>query len=181
MGSKVEPLTRSLTNAELAALMRALELGVADGTVVRAVCWPGIAEGQRNYRLTMSTPRAPLGPLHRAWLIERRGEIYRLRARPADADEIELLLEALREVAAIAPDGTPRIAEAGYDCHEHAYHVCFTPLEDMREGEPYARWILRRHRDARPLSVGYVLETRRGNAYATLRRGATLRGDPWSS
>lgn len=180
MASKAEQLPRPLSHVELVALLRALELRLPEGAPVRAVWWPGRSEEQRNYRITTSTTRAAREACHRTWLIERRGNRYRLRARPADSYEIELLLEALREVAALAPGGAPALAEASYDCVEHTYQVCFTALDDMREGQPYERWILRRHPDGRPLSVGYVLETRTGRGYATLPGGARLRGNPWS-
>jgi len=169
-----------LSELELTLLARALELSFAPGAIVEGVWWPGRDANHRNYRLTSSAPATSSGPRHAVWLIERRGSVYRLRARPADADELEQLLEALREVAAIGPEASPRVAEAFYDCTEHAYELSFTALADMREEATYERWILRRHRDARPLSVGFVRETRRGAELVCLAGRATLRGNPWS-
>ncbi len=180
MGSKPEQLPRALSNQELARLAGALELSLPADAIVMGVTWPGTSPDHSNYRLSVWASRSAPDPLHRVWLVERRGEVYRLRLRPANTDELQLLLEALREVAAIGPDATPPIVEADYDCSERTYQVCFTALENMQEGAPYRRWVLRRHGDERPLSVGYVLETRRGNGYAMLPGGATLRGSPWT-
>jgi hypothetical protein len=177
MGSKAEHLPRPLNQLELTSLTRALELSLPDDAIVKAVWWPGVAEGQRNYRLTAWTTTEPR---RGTWLVERLRNVYRLRARPADADELGRLLDALRDVRALEPGARPEVAQADYDCSKRSYQLCFTLLEDMREGTPYKRWILRRHHDDRPLSVGYLLETRRGNGYATLPGGATLRGSPWS-
>jgi hypothetical protein len=180
MGSKPEVLPRALSNFELSALTRVLELTLPADAMVVGVSWPGDGESNRNYRLSVWASRQTAEPQHNVWLVERRGSVYRIKVRPANADEIQSLLEALREVSALEPEATPPIVEADYDCSERTYQVCFTALENMREGAPYKRWILRRHRDGRPLSVGYVLETRRGNGYATLPGGATLRGSPWT-
>lgn len=180
MGSKPEQLPRALSEIELSSLTYALELSLPLDAMVMGVTWPGKSEGHDNYRLSVWTRRPAPPPRHSVWLAERRGNVYRLKLRPANADEIQLLLEALREVAAFEPETAPAVVEADYDCSERTYQVCFTALEDMREGTAYKRWILRRHYDARPLSVGYVLETRRDNGYATLPGGATLRGSPWT-
>ena len=51
----------------------------------------------------------------------------------------------------------------------------------MHEGLPYKRWVFRRHADGDPLSVGYVCETRHGNAHVTLADSALLRGNPWTN
>jgi len=179
MGSNAEPLSKSLSQLELLALARALELCFPADAIVAGVWWPGTDAEHRNYRLVISPSRASGEPLG-TWLIERRGNVYRMRTRPLDADEIQIVLEALREVAAVAPDANPRIAEALYDCTEHTYELRLTALEQMRESVAYERWILRRHPDQRPLSVGYVLETRRERRYVSLPGGATLRGSPWS-
>jgi hypothetical protein len=179
MGPRTELLPRALTSVELSALTRVLELTLPVDAIVMGATWPGTSEGHRNYRLSMWRRRTALDPLHSTWLIERRADVYRLRLRPADADEIQMLIAALREVAADELDDTPAIAEADYDCADRTYQLCFTAFEDMREGVPYKRWILRRHEEARPLSVGFVVETRRGRDYATLPGGATLRGSPW--
>lgn len=180
MGSRPELLPKALTSVELAALTRVLELSLPADAVVVGASWPGDGESRRNYRISVWASGPACEALHRVWLVERRGCVYRIKLRPANADEIRVLLEALREVSALEPEAAPTIVEADYDCSEHTYQVCFTALENMREGAPYRRWILRRHHDARPLSVGYVLETRHGNRYATLPGGATLRGSPWS-
>jgi hypothetical protein len=180
MASKPEQLPRPLTSSELTGLACVLELSWPAEAIVMGVSWPGNGEGHSNYRISVWANRPAPEPLHRVWLVERRRDVYRLRLRPANTDEIALLLEALREVAALEPDATPPVVEADYDCSERTYQVCFTALENMREGAPYKRWVLRRHGGARPLSVGYLLETRRGNRYATLPGGATLRGNPWT-
>ena len=92
-----------------------------------------------------------------------------------------MLYEALLEVGALEKIDERPIAEAHYDCKRRAYQLTFTPFAQMHEGLPYRRWIFRVHDDGRPLSVGYLCETRRGDGYATLPEQATLRGDPWST
>jgi hypothetical protein len=179
MGSSTGQL-KLLTRSELDVVTRALELSLPPDAVLEGVWWPGVTNARRNYRLTMSSQRAGQAPLRATWIIEREANVYRLRARPPEVHEILMLLEALREVEAIPPGNAPRIAEASYDCVEHTYELSFTLIEDLREGGSKKRWILRRHRDARPLSVGYLLDTLRGGKLATLSSGATLRGSPWS-
>lgn len=180
MGRETEPLTRSLTNQELSLLTRALELALPSDAIVKAECWPGASAEQYNYRVTMWTAQGALEPLRSTWLVERRGRSYRLRARPASLEEIELLLDVLRELGELGASVPEAIAEAEYDCSQRTYQLCFTPLQDMHEGSAYRRWIFRRHSDARPLSVGYLCETRRGDEFATLPGGGVLRGSPWS-
>lgn len=170
--------SHSLNQVELLGVTRALELEVPADAVLQGVWWPGETHEQRNYRLTMWCETST--PLCSTWVAERSGPVYRLQARPATSDEIDALLEALQELGVEqAAPGEP-IAEVEYDCRYRSYQLSFTALEDMVEGRPYKRWIFRRHRDGRPLSVGYLCETRRGDAYATLPGGAILRGNPWS-
>ncbi len=179
MGIHPHRAVQALSNLELVGVTRALELSVPEGAVVRGVWWPGEAQDTRNYRLTMWAAHAA-SPLCSTWIAERSGPVYRLQARPATADEIRALLEALSELGVRDFDPSAPIAEAEYDCRYRSYQLCFTALEDMAEGRPYRRWVFRRHRDGRPLSVGYLCETRRGDGYATLPGGAILRGNPWS-
>jgi hypothetical protein len=169
----------SLSERELVGVTRALELVVPEDAVVRGVWWPGETQDKRNYRLTMWA-NAEQTPLCSTWVAERAGPVFRLQARPATADELEELRQALRELDVYDVDEEAPIAEAEYDCRYRSYQLCFTALEDMVEGQPYERWVFRRHRDGRPLSVGYLRETRRGDGYATLPGGAILRGNPWS-
>lgn len=177
MGNHPHRSAHNLSELELAGITQALELSVPPGAVLRGVWWPGDGPEHRNYRLTMWCEDGT--PLCSTWVAERTGPVYRLQARPATADEIVALLEALAALGvAEASSGEP-IAEAEYDCRYRSYQLCFTALEDMVEGVPYRRWIFRRHRDGRPLSVGYVCETRRGEDYATLPGGGILRGNPW--
>ncbi|HYP87770.1 MAG TPA: hypothetical protein VEQ59_06445 [Polyangiaceae bacterium] len=180
MGRETEPILRSLTNSELSSLARSLELNWPQDAIIKGESWPGVDDDRRNYRLTMWTARSPLEPVCSTWLVERHGNLYRLKTRPAEPHEIELLLDTLRELGALEPDAVESIAEATYDCGQHTFQLCFTALEDMREGTPYKRWIFRRHPDPRPLSVAYLQETRRDNSYDTLPGGAILRGNPWS-
>jgi hypothetical protein len=170
---------QSLTNWELSGVTRALELHVPTDAILQGVWWPGDTQDKRNYRLTMWSTDAH-APRCRTWIAERLGQVFRLQARPATPDEIDELLDALSELGVLDSDGAEPIAEAEYDCRNRSYQLCFTALEDMMEGLPYKRWVFRRHRDGRPLSVGYLCETRRGDAYKTLPGGAILRGNPWS-
>lgn len=168
-----------LTNWELSGITRALDVYVPMDAIVQGVWWPGDTEDSRNYRLTMWSSDAQT-PRCSTWIAERLGQVFRLQARPATADEIDELLEALRELDVLDSKDVETIAEAEYDCRYRSYQLCFTALEDMLEGRTYERWVFRRHRDGRPLSVGYLCETRRGDAYETLPGGAILRGNPWS-
>lgn len=179
MGIHPHRAVQSLSHLELTSVTRALELSVPDDAVVRGVWWPGDTQDKRNYRLTMWSATAS-SPLCSTWIAERSGPVYRLQARPATADEIAELLEGLAELGVRDEGRSAPIAEAEYDCRYRSYQLCFVALEDMEEGQPYKRWVFRRHRDGRPLSVGYLCETRRGDGYATLPGGAILRGNPWS-
>jgi hypothetical protein len=179
MGKDPDAGPRALSNVELMDVTQALELSLPPEAVVKGSSWPGAAEDTRNFRVSMWTNGNDDQPRHSVWLAERKGQVYRLRARPATAEELRELLDALRELGADQAQDEP-VAEAEYDCTDRRYQLCFTPLEEMVEGLSYKRWILRRHRDGRPLSVGYVCETRRGDDYATLPGGAVLRGNPWS-
>jgi hypothetical protein len=180
MGKDADQQPRSLSSLELGAVARALELRWLEDSIVKGSWWPGVEQGERNYRLTMWSSRGARQPALSTWLVQKCGSAYRLKCRPATSDEIEMMLEALREVDALEQSLEADIAEAEYDCGRGRYQLCFTAFEDMLEGLPYKRWIFRRHRDGRPLSVGYVCETRRGDDYVTLPGGAILRGSPWS-
>lgn len=177
MGNNAHEGPQRLSTFELHGFARALELTWPSDGIVKGVCWPGASAEQRNYEVTLWTPDAT--PLRSTWVAERSGNVYRLLARPANADELEQLFEALRELNALEGELSDAIAEAQYDCRQRTYQLCFTPLEEMREGMRYDRWVFRRHSDGRPLSVGYVVETRRGDGYDTLPGGSVLRGNPW--
>jgi hypothetical protein len=179
MGKEAEQ-PRLLSSLELAAVARALELRWQADALVKGEWWPGSGQGQRNYRLRMWSTQGPLQPALSTWLVERRGNVYRMKTRPATSQEIESMLDALRELDALEQPMLTDIAEAAHDCGRGTYQLCFTAFEDMLEGLSYKRWLFRRHRDGRPLSVGYLCETRRGSGYATLPGGAILRGNPWS-
>jgi hypothetical protein len=178
MGTDAHEGPQRLSSFELRSIARALELSWPSDALVKAVVWAGNASGKRNYRITSWAVDA--NPLCSTWVAERSGEVYRLMARPANPDELQAMLEALRELDALEDDCEGSVAEAQYDCRNRTYQLCFTPLEGMLEDIPYKRWVFRRHDDGRPLSVGYLCETRRGDAYATLPGGAILRGNPWS-
>jgi hypothetical protein len=177
MGNNAHEGPQRLSTSELHAFARTLELSWPSDGIVKGFCWPGISAERRNYKVTLWTSDAT--PLSSTWIAERSGNVYRLLARPANADELEALLDALRELNALEADLAGAIAEAQYDCRSRTYQLCFTALEDMVEGLRYERWVFRRHADGRPLSVGYVLETRQGDGYATLPGGSVLRGNPW--
>jgi|GEM_PF-4446322 len=177
MGNSARIGPQRLSSLELQAIARALELVWPSDALVQGSWWPGTTEDTRNYEVNVWTTHA--APLTSTWIAERTNDVYRLCARPASPDELEALLEALRELGALEHDAETTVAEAQYDCRERVYQLCFTPREEMMEGLRYERWVFRRHLDGRPLSVGYVFETRRGDAYATLPGGAVLRGNPW--
>lgn len=179
MALKTDLRPQSLANWELSAVARALELHVPMDAIVQGVWWPGDTQDKRNYRLTMWS-RDANSPRCSTWVAERAGQVYQLQARPATPEELDELLDTLSELGELDSDGAEAIAEAEYDCRHRSYQLCFTALEDMLEGVPYKRWVFRRHRDGRPISVGYLCETRRGDAYQTLPGGAILRGNPWS-
>ena len=179
MGNNAQEGPQRLSTFELHAFARALELSWPSDAVVKGVWWRGISTEKRNYKVTLWTPDST--PLRSTWIAERSGNVYRLQARPANADELAALFDALRELDALDGAVSPTVAEAQYDCRNRSYQLCFTPLEEMLEGLRYERWVFRRHSDDRPLSVGYLFETRRGGDYATLPGGAVLRGNPWSS
>lgn len=178
MGTHPHREAYSLSQRELLGVTRALELVVPEDAVLRGVWWPGETQDRRNYRLTMWV-NAERAPLCSTWIAERTGPVFRLQARPATTDEICELLQALAELGVPGIAEPTTIAEAEYDCRYRSYQLCFTALEDMVEGKPYERWVFRRHGDGRPLSVGFLRETRRGDAYATLPGGGILRGNPW--
>jgi len=178
MGNHAHEGPQRLSTFELKAFARALELTWPSEAIVKGVWWPGTGAEKRNYEVTLWTPDST--PLHRIWIAERSGNVYRLRARPANADELAALFDALPELDALGEGVSTTVAEAQYDCRDRCYQLCFTPLEEMLEGLRYERWIFRRHGDGRPLSVGYRFETRRGDQYASLPGGAVLRGNPWS-
>lgn len=177
MGNNAHEGPQRLSTLELHGFARTLELSWPSDGIVKGCWWPGTSSETRNYKVTLWTPDA--APLTSTWLAERAGNVYRLLARPANSDELSQLLETLRELNALEVDLTDAIAEAQYDCLHRQYQLCFTPLEEMLEGLRYERWVFRRHADGRPLSVGYVFETRRGNACDTLPGGSVLRGNPW--
>jgi hypothetical protein len=179
MGNNAHEGPQRLSTFDLQVFARALELSWPSEGVVKGVWWPGTSAEKRNYKVTLWTPNS--APLSSTWIAQRSDGVYRLQARPANADELEALLDALRETGALERDVGAAIAEAQYDCRDRSYQLCFTPLEEMLEGLRYERWVFRRHADGRPLSVGYLFETRRGDTYATLPGGAVLRGIPWSS
>jgi hypothetical protein len=178
MGTSAQVGPQRLSSLELQAVARALELVWPSDGVVQGVWWPGKSDETRNYKVTLWTVNAV--PRMSTWIAERAGGAFRLVTRPANSDEVQALLDALGEVGALEHDADTTIAEAQYDCRERVYQLCFTPLEEMLEGLRYERWVFRRHSDERPLSVGYIFETRRGGAHATLPGGAVLRGNPWS-
>ncbi len=178
MGTDAHQALHRLSTSELHAFARALDLSWPPQAIVQGVWWPGSDEQRQNYRVTASQSHASL--LRSTWIAERAHDVYRVMARPANADEIEELLQALRELDALEQRVDEPIAEAQYDCRHRTYQLCFTALEAMLEGFAYKRWIFRRHADGRPLSVAYICETCDGNAYVTLPGGAVLRGDPWS-
>jgi hypothetical protein len=165
-----------LSKLELQTVTRALELCLPDDGIVKAEWWPG-SDGKRNYRVSCFAPSAT-APCQ-TWIAERAGNVLRLLGRPANADELDELFTALREVAGLDATTDEPLAEAFYDCRGHVYQLCFTRLDEMYEGMPYRRYVFRRHSDGRPLSVGYICETRRGDAYKTLPDGEVLRGNPW--
>lgn len=179
MGQNHQLRPRSLSNIELADLVRALELQLPEDAMVRGFWWAGKEQDKRNYRLCVRTRGDAHHPRSCSWTAERAGPVFRLQMRPADPHELADLLQALRELGAIEGEDV-QVAEAEYDCRYRSFQLCFVALEDMVEGVPYKRWVFRRHRDGRPISVGYLCETRRGNSYDTLPGGAILRGDPWS-
>ena len=179
MGNSARIGPQRLSSLELQAIARALELVWPNDALVQGSWWPGKNEDTRNYKVTLWTTHA--APLTSTWIAESSDGAYRLCTRPANSNELEELLDALRELGALEPDADVTIAEAQYDCRERVYQLCFTPLEEMMEGLRYERWVFRRHRDGRPLSVGYIFETPRGDAYATLPGGAVLRGNPWAN
>lgn len=178
MGNNAHEGPQRLSTFELHNFARTLELSWPSDGVVKGVWWPGASAEKRNYEVTLWTPDAM--PLTSTWLAERSGNVYRLRARPANPDEVEQLLEALRELNALEGEMADAIAEAQYDCRGRTYQLCFTPLAEMLEGRRYERWVFRRHADGRPLSVGYLFETRRGDAYSRLPGASVVRGNPWA-
>ena len=173
---------------ELADVVRALELQLPEDALLSGVWWPGSTQDKRNYRLCVRTNGDARYPRSCSWTAERAGSVYRLQMRPATPEEMADLLHALQELGVLeqgeaegeTESVAESVAEAEYDCRHRSFQMCFVALEDMVEGVPYKRWVFRRHRDGRPISVGYICETRRGNSYDTLPGGAILRGDPWS-
>jgi hypothetical protein len=180
MGKHAREGLQPLSSFELTHFMRALRLDLPSDAIVKGVSWASSSADKHNYRVRVWLDQGQELPLSSTWIAEREGHVFRLLGRPATPDEIEMLYGALRELDALAEIDPGPIAEAHYDCRQRLYQLAFTPLEQMVEGLPYRRWFFRRHDDGRPLSVGYVCETRRGNGYATLPDGAVLRGDPWS-
>jgi len=177
MGNSAHEGPRRLSTSELHGFARTLELSWPSDGVVKGFSWPGTSAEKRNYQVTLGARGQ--SPLNRTWVAERCGNVYRLVARPADADELQQLLDTLRELGALELGSEDAIAEAQYDCRNRTYELSFTPLEEMLEGQRYERWMFRRHLDGRPWSVGYVFETRRGNASELLPGGSVLRGNPW--
>src|ERR1051325_10131232 len=92
MGSKPDQVPRALTNTELTRLTGVLELSLPADAIVMGVTWPGRGEDHSNYRLSVWASRPTPEPLHSVWLVERRGDVYRLALRPANADELQSLL-----------------------------------------------------------------------------------------
>jgi hypothetical protein len=180
MGKDARQGLQPLSSLELKCFLRALELCLPSEAIVKGVSWPAASSGHRNYRVSVWLDQGRDVPLCSTWIAERSGDVFRLLGRPANRDELELLYEALRELGARDELETGGIAEAHYDCKHRTFQLSFTPLEQMHEGLPYRRWILRQHDDGRPMSVAYISETRLGDAYATLPDGRTLRGNPWS-
>lgn len=177
MGTNAHEGPQRLSTFELQSFAHTLELSWPSDGIVQGFSWPGGSAEKRNYQVTLWTRDA--APLTSTWLAERSGDVFRLAARPADADELAQLMESLRELDALEVDLTRAVAEAQYDCRSHVYQLSFTPREEMREGLRYERWVFRRYPDGRPLSVGYFFETRHGNAYTTLPGRAVVRGNPW--
>lgn len=175
MGHDSQWSPQPLSKLELQTVAHALELCLPDDGIVKAEWWPG-TEGKRNYRIVCFATEP--APLCRTWIAERSGTVFRLMGRPANSDELDELFAALRELGTPEPEGHG-VAEAFYDCRGHTYQLYFTPLEEMHEGLPYRRYVFRRHSDGRPLSVGYICETRRDDAYLTLPGAEILRGNPW--
>ena len=179
MGNSAGRGLQQLSSLELSFVARALELDLIPDARVHGILWPGEAPEIRNYRVMQQTNGARGEPLQSMWVAERAGDVFRMLARPANRDEILELLEALREVRALEPEISNPVAEAQYDCRERTYQLSFTSLDAMLEGVRYKRWIFRRHGGGRPLSVGYVLETRSNAAHVALSGGEVLRGSPW--
>jgi len=178
MGNEPHEGPQRLSTLELRDFARTLELSWPDDGIVKGFWWPGAHAEKRNYQVKLWTRDG--APLSSTWIAERSGNVYRLAVRPARSDELDQLILALRELSALEADASVTIAEAQYDCRNQQYQLSFTPLEEMREGLRYERWVFRRVRDGQPLSVGYSFETRRGNAYAALPGGSVLRGSPWT-
>jgi hypothetical protein len=180
MGKYARQGLQPLSFSELAYVARALELCLSSEASVKGVSWPSSTSERRNYRVSAWLDQGRETPLQSTWIAERHGDVFRLLGRPANHEELVQLFEALLEVGAASEIAEGPIAEAHYDCKHRTFQLTFTPFEQMREGLPYRRWIFREHGDGRPLSVGYITETRRGDGYATLPDGATLRGAPWA-
>lgn len=180
MGKDARQGLLPLSSLELTQVTRALELCLPSDALVKAVSWASTSDARRNYRISAWFDPGWDAPLCSTWIAERSGDVFRLLGRPANRDELEQLFEALSELDAFDEVAGQPVAEAHYDCRHRTYQLCFTPLEQMHEGLPYRRWIFRLHDDGRPMSVGYISETRRGDGYATLPDGAALRGNPWS-
>jgi hypothetical protein len=179
MGNAVQQGLRSLSSLELRRIMRALEICLPEDAEVEGFHWHSRDGRSENYRVRAHCVTTASAAVYSTWIAERSGSVYRLLGRPATLAEVDFLLQAIRELGDVKEMALP-LAEAHYDCVRHAYQLLPTLFEQMHEGETYRRWLLRRYEDGRPLSVGYVCETRRGNALAVLPARAVLRGDPWS-
>jgi len=142
---------------------------------IEGICW----DGSRGVRLEKLTAREAAPPHLRIWIFEVRGDDVRLTTRPAIEGELVELVAVLREVGASDEEVATPAFEAELDCQAHRFQLSFVDLTQMIEGAPYKRWSVQYHRDGRPPSVAFLLETRREGWYHSLPGGAVLRGTPW--
>ena len=119
MGTYAHAVVHRLSTLELQAFARALDLNWRPEAIIQGVWWPGNDEHHRNYRVTATELHA--SPLLCTWLAECARNVYRLAARPANADEVEELLQALGDLDALEQPLDEPIAEAQYDCRHRIY------------------------------------------------------------